>query len=68
MEDELKQLIEKGYIDEKGKPLKCLHCESSNLKNTKQIYEDSAGLVEYTVVCVDCNGLNGYWSYGSWVV
>lgn len=48
LEEEIKKLIEEGYITKDGYPLKCYHCESKNLDH-KSYYED------YWVVEIDVN-------------
>lgn len=67
IEEELGQLIEEGYIALDGYPLKCVHCDSKNLK------EEIRDKIDYTVcetemICLDCGKSTGYWSYGYWMI
>lgn len=64
MEEYIQEQIDKGYITEEGKPLKCGHCESTELK-TEYFYEDHT-IMEYEVTCGVCKGKVGLWSYGHW--
>lgn len=66
-EERVINLIAEGYIDEKGQPLKCQHCEGEDLEEYgHQTMVDE--LVEYQVNCKKCNRNTGYWSYGHWEV
>lgn len=57
--------IKKGYIDKDGTPLKCFKCESKELEEYGQYYEEHY-CIEYGVKCKDCGQKLGYWAYGSW--
>ncbi len=63
--DYMDGLVRDGYIDGTGKPLKCLFCDSSNLKDTNYI-KSNYGIEEYDVVCKDCGKVVGHWAYGNW--
>jgi hypothetical protein len=65
IEDEIKDKINKGLIDEKLEPIKC-ECGSTNFDD--QIRD----MLNYEVVekdryCDNCGKLVGYWSYGNWL-
>jgi hypothetical protein len=65
IEDELKDKIERGLINEKLEPIKC-ECGSTEFidKTTDKIdYLE----VEKDRFCKKCNRLVGYWSYGHWL-
>jgi len=64
-EEYIDHLEKEGYINEKGQPLKCLHCDSKNLEDYGHIYEN-LGCVEYQVRCKDCKKHVNTWSYGNW--
>ena len=64
--DEMKKLVEDGYIKEDGAPLKCWKCGSKSLKFTNH-YDDYI-MVEKSVKCKECNSDVGLWSYGNWTV
>jgi hypothetical protein len=57
--------IKKGYIDKNGAPLKCFKCNSKEMYEYSEYYEDHL-LVEYGVKCKHCGEKLGYWAYGSW--
>lgn len=62
---EYEEKIEKGYILEDGKPIKCT-CGSTSLKSNF-FYGDGNNIVEEEkVYCKDCKKLLGIWEYGSW--
>lgn len=66
----LNDLEEKGYLSNKGRPLKCFHCNSADLISVDEFY-DCLGmptLVEYTVKCNKCDAKLGAYSYGQWEV
>ena len=64
----IEQLIKDGYLSPRNiAPLKCVHCDSKNLKDVKQTYEETV-LVEYDCRCKDCGKWLGRWSYGTWEV
>lgn len=63
----VKELEDDGYITENGKPLKCIHCNSNNLKNVNHSY-GPVGLEEHEVKCNSCNMITGYWAYGNWQI
>lgn len=61
------KLIAEGYMREDGTPLKCQHCDSKKLKDTKIIIDESR-VLEYQVVCEECRREVGYWAYGYWQI
>ena len=64
----IEQLIKDGYLSPRNiAPLKCVQCDSKNLKDDNFSFEDMT-LVEYTRLCKDCGIVAGYWSYGSWEI
>ncbi len=65
MDIRISELIEHGYIKRNGTPLKCVHCDSSNLI-TGEEYWGETGIEEYETICNDCKKLVGLWSYGRW--
>jgi hypothetical protein len=65
LEDYIKQQIKDGYIGENLAPLKCVHCDSTNLENYGHI-GDHMGCTEYYVRCKDCKKQVGTWAYGMW--
>jgi len=66
--ERINNLIEEGFIDEKGKPLKCQNCEGEDLEEYGHCYEDNHFLVEYQVSCKKCYHNTGLWAYGHWEV
>jgi hypothetical protein len=63
--------IQGGYISEHNfEPLRCQHCEGSNLEDTGHIIEELGTHVvtEYYKRCKDCDKEIGYWSYGYWQI
>ena len=69
--DDMKKYIKKleagGYIDIKGKPLKCLYCDSIELINTN-VMKSNYGIEEYEVQCSSCKKITGRWGYGNWTI
>lgn len=53
-------------IERNGQPLKCIKCGFFDFKNINEYYEETAGLVEFSVLCINCNSIVGHWSYGNW--
>ena len=68
IESEVKFLTENGYTNEKGRPLKCIHCNGINLDSRNHQYMDTAGVCEYEVYCKECGKSIGHWAYGYWEV
>lgn len=66
-EEYYKDKIESGLIDKDGKPLKC-ECGNTNFERVDCYYEESVGLVEYSLECKneECLKIVGHWSYGVW--
>jgi hypothetical protein len=66
-EEYYKDKIESGLIDKDGKPLKC-ECGNANFERVNCYYEESVGLVEYSLECKneECLKIVGNWSYGMW--
>lgn len=65
----LKNLEDDGFIDENGKPLKCIHCVSGReyLEDINESY-GPVGLEEFEVRCNICNKVTGHWAYGNWQI
>jgi hypothetical protein len=68
MEDYIKEQIEKGYINEKGEPLKCFNCNSIKPFEQKVKSIDGGCVSEFEAICPDCGKQEGYWAYGSWML
>lgn len=66
-EEYYKYKIESGLIDKDGKPLKC-ECGNTDFERVNCHYEESVGLVEYSLECKneECLKIVGNWSYGVW--
>jgi DNA-directed RNA polymerase subunit RPC12/RpoP len=64
-QDDMKKLVEDGYIKEDGFPLKCWKCKSNDLKFTSH-YDDNT-MVEKAVACNNCGSDVALWSYGHWI-
>ena len=68
----LKRIIEWeikcGYIEPDGTPIKCIHCNSTELEEFNEYYIDGYGstLAEYSVRCKKCGKTVGHWGYGYW--
>ena len=61
-------LIKDGYIDQDLRPLKCIKCDRSNLKNVTTDTLDGHTILEYDSVCTDCEMVNGSWAHGNWQI
>lgn len=59
--------VKKGYIDRYGAPLKCYKCNSKNLEDYDEYYEEY-WCVEHSVRCKECGTKLGHCAYGSWEV
>ena len=63
--EEIKTLIDNGYLDINLRPLKCTKCESSNV--SEAITDMQGGYpCESVASCGDCGQHLGYWCYGHW--
>lgn len=68
----LKRIIEWeikcGYIEPDGTPIKCIHCDSTELEEFNEYHIDGYGstLAEYSVRCKKCGRTVGHWAYGYW--
>ena len=67
MENYLKKQIADGYITKTGHPIKCITCDSKEFKDNI-IDQTEQGIMEYEMVCIKCEQVNGLWSYGYWQV
>ena len=67
LQDYVDNLVEEGYIDKSGYPLKCKHCGSTDLEHITVDRIDYT-VCEKKVVCNRCKQLTGYWAYGYWEV
>lgn len=56
-----------GYIKKDGTPIKCIFCDSKDLKRTNESY-GPVGLEECEVICQSCNKITGRWAYGNWCI
>ena len=62
----LKRIIEWeikcGYIEPDGTPIKCIHCNSTELEEFNEYYIDGYGstLAEYSVRCKKCGRTVGH--------
>ena len=66
----IKWEIKNGYIEPDGTPIKCIHCDSTELEEFNEYYIDGYGstLAEYSVRCKKCGKTVGHWAYGYWEV
>ena len=68
----LKRIIEweikNEYIEPDGTPIKCIHCDSTELEEFNEYYLDGYGspLMEYSVRCKKCGKTVGHWCCGYW--
>lgn len=64
----IKWEIKNGYIEPDGTPIKCIHCDSTDLEEFNEYYIDGYGstLAEYSVRCKKCGKTVGHWAYGYW--
>ena len=64
----IKWEIKNGYIEPDGTPIKCIHCDSTDLEEFNEYYIDGYGstLAEYSVRCKKCGRTVGHWAYGYW--
>jgi hypothetical protein len=61
----IKELVQEGYIDESGKPLKCHKDDCPDLIEVNKFYGET-GLEEYSLKCKFCGDIVGTWSFGNW--
>ena len=61
-EEYYRDKIESGIIDKDGKPLKC-ECGNTDFERVNCYYEESVGLVEYSLECKneECLKIVGNW-------
>ena len=64
----IKWEIKNGYIEPDGTPIRCIHCDSTELEEFDEYYIDGYGstLAEYSVRCKKCGKTVGHWGYGYW--
>lgn len=62
----IKQQQKDGYIDEKGKPLKC-ECGCTDFTDINEHF-CQFGREEYQVQCNNCKEIVGHWAFGYWQV
>lgn len=64
----IKWEIKNGYIEPDGTPIKCIHCDSTELEEFNEYHIDGYGstLAEYSVRCKKCGKTVGHWAYGYW--
>jgi hypothetical protein len=67
IESEMKFLFDNGYVNEDGRPLKCVYCNETEIGRRNEQYMEH-GLCEFEAYCKKCNESIGYWSYGYWQV
>lgn len=65
IEDEIKDKIRKGLINEQLEPIKC-ECGSINFGD-KICDMLNYEIIEKDRYCSKCGKLVGYWSYGYWI-
>lgn len=66
-EEYLHKLIKDKYINNDCSPLKCFYCDSDNLLDYDEHYND-VGREEYSVKCKDCDKHIATWAYGYWYI
>lgn len=59
------KLEDEGYVDIKGKPLKCMYCDDKDLIDIN-VMKSNYGIEEYEVQCNSCKKITGRWGYGYW--
>lgn len=66
----IKWEIKNGYIEPDGTPIKCIHCDSTELEEFNEYHIDGYGstLAEYSVRCKKCGKTVGHWAYGYWEI
>lgn len=64
----LDSLIKDGYIHEDLEPIKCEHCDSTDLEDENHIVEELGThcTTEYDKICKSCGETVGHWAYGYW--
>lgn len=64
----IKWEIKNGYIEPDGTPIRCIHCDSTELEEFNEYHIDGYGstLAEYSVRCKKCGRTVGHWAYGYW--
>lgn len=66
-EQYIEWLIQEGYTEEGGRPIKCEKCGCKKLRETDYCYGD-AWIEAYSVKCKSCGTIVGHWSYGNWQI
>lgn len=63
----IKWEIKNGYIEPDGTPIKCIHCDSTELEEFNEYHLDGYGstLMEYSVRCKKCGKTVGHWFVGT---
>lgn len=61
----IKDLIDNGYILNDGTPLKCIHCESNDIKFDHKSHIQGV-VTEIEVTCNSCKNNTGNYYCGIW--
>lgn len=60
----------KDYFKEDGEPIRCPHCECTDIKENVlavvDVFQGHGPTCEAEYQCRKCHKLVGYWAYGSW--
>ena len=62
--NEIHNLVEGGYLSEKGEPLKCTKCHGSDIRDHHG-YEEGY-VIHINRQCIPCGISLGEWDYGNW--
>ena len=66
MQEYLKKMVDEGYINEDGSPIKCV-CGETEFEMTDKYYSHF-GIEEYQLKCPSCGAKVGHWAFGNWLV
>ena len=61
-----KDMVDNGFIDEDGTPLKCI-CGCKEFIDVNVCRIDIT-VCEFETRCIECGETVGYWAYGSWMI
>lgn len=66
----VEEMVDKGYIDYEGTPIKCPHCGGKKLEQCNREvggYNIPDGcLTEFDMCCKECGEVVAHWAYGGW--
>lgn len=69
-EDMVTRLVDDGYIDYDGTPIRCPHCDGQHFKEANRDFGGDnipdGCLCEFDVVCEDCDEIVAHWAFGGW--